>query len=227
MKRIAFIPARSGSKGLRDKNIKMLNGKPLIAYTIDAALTSDLFDRVIVSTDSEEYGDISRGFGAEVFFRDPSLADDCSTTYMVLEDLIKRINDSFDYFALLQPTSPLRGAHHILQASKLYEHKIEIFDFLVSVKQSEFCPDLVKPLGSDNSLEFFTADFANYRRQREVAYCPNGAIYFGKPDEYLKHKHFFGGRSLGFIMDKRSSVDIDDIVDFELASILLKEKDIL
>lgn len=224
MKRIAFIPARSGSKGLKDKNIRILNGKPLIAYTIEAALASNLFDRVIVSTDSEKYGGISREFGAEVFSRDPSLADDRSTTYMVLEDLICRVGDGCDYFALLQPTSPLREAHHILQASRVFEREMEAFDFLVSVKESEFSPDLVKPLGRNNSLEFFSADFTNYRRQRETAYCPNGAIYFGKPEEYLKHKHFFGGRSLGFVMDKRSSVDIDDIVDFELASVLLRRR---
>ena len=101
MKRIAIIPARSGSKGLKDKNIIDLCGKPLIAYSIEAALETGLFDHVIVSTDSEHYAEIAQHYGAEVMMRGEALSNDKATTFMVSEDILKnRLQESIDYFVL-------------------------------------------------------------------------------------------------------------------------------
>ena len=108
MKRIAIIPARSGSKGLKNKNIIDVCGKPLMAYTIEAACKSNLFDRIIVSTDSIEYGRLAQKYGAEVMYRGEKISNDKATTFMVIEDLLSRINCKINYFVLLQPTSPLR-----------------------------------------------------------------------------------------------------------------------
>ncbi|WP_455096984.1 acylneuraminate cytidylyltransferase family protein [Prevotella jejuni] len=224
MKRLAIIPARSGSKGLKDKNIIELCGKPLIAYSIEAAVNTNLFDKIIVSTDSELYAKISRQYGAEVLMRGEELSNDNSTTYMVLEDILKnKILDTYDYFVLLQPTSPMRNAQHIIEAVEKFERKFKRFDFLVSMKESEHAKVLVNPIDEDESLKFFDTNFSNYRRQGYKDYSPNGAIFMAKPDSYLKQKHFFGARSLSYIMQAKDSVDIDGPIDLLLAKILMSQ----
>lgn len=223
MKRIAIIPARSGSKGLKDKNIIDLCGKPLIAYSIEAALETGLFDHVIVSTDSEHYAEIAQHYGAEVMMRGEALSNDKATTFMVLEDILKnRLQESIDYFVLLQPTSPLRTSKHITEAIEKFESKIEHFDFLVSMKEAEHAKVLVNPIDYDESLKYFDTDFSNYRRQGYKDYSPNGAIFIAKPDSYLKQKHFFGAKALSYIMSAEDSVDIDGTLDLVVANAIMK-----
>lgn len=224
MKRIAIIPARSGSKGLKDKNIIELCGKPLIAYSIEAALSTGLFDKVIVSTDSDTYAQISRQYGAEVFMRGESLSNDNATTYMVLEDILKnKLQESYDYFVLLQPTSPLRKAEHIKEAVDKFDQKYDLFDFLVSVKEAEHAKVLVNPIDEDESLKYFDTDFSNYRRQGYKDYSPNGAIFIAKLEEYLLRKHFFGSKSLSYIMTAEDSIDIDGPLDLALAKVIMTQ----
>lgn len=226
MKKLAIIPARSGSKGLRNKNIIELCGKPLMAYAIEAALKSEEFDKIIVSTDSKAYAEIAKYYGAESLIRSAKLSSDTATTYMVIEDVLQRVTNSYDYFMLLQPTSPLRTSKHICEAVKLFESKWDEFDFLVSMKESEQAGILVRPLDEIDSLKNFDTDFANYRRQTYQDFSPNGAIYIGKCDKYIQKGHFFGEHSLAYKMDKESSIDIDDIMDYELASLVLKRREI-
>lgn len=224
-KRIAIIPARSGSKGLKDKNIIDLCGKPLIAYSIEAALETGLFDHVIVSTDSEHYAEIAQHYGAEVMMRGEALSNDKATTFMVLEDILKnRLQESIDYFVLLQPTSPLRTSKHITEAIEKFEAKIENFDFLVSMKEAEHAKVLVNPIDDDESLKYFDTDFSNYRRQGYKDYSPNGAIFIAKLDAYLKQKHFYGPKALSYIMNAEDSVDIDENLDLLIAKVLLENK---
>lgn len=225
MKRIAIIPARSGSKGLKDKNIIDLCGKPLIAYSIEAALETSLFDHVIVSTDSEHYAEIAQHYGAEVMMRGEALSNDKATTFMVLEDILKnRLQESIDYFVLLQPTSPLRTSKHITEAIEKFESKIEHFDFLVSMKEAEHAKVLVNPIDDDESLKYFDTDFSNYRRQGYKDYSPNGAIFIAKPDSYLEQKHFFGAKTLSYIMSAEASVDIDGALDLVVAKAIIAKK---
>lgn len=224
MRRIAIIPARSGSKGLKDKNIIDLCGKPLIAYSIEAALETGLFDHVIVSTDSEHYAEIAQHYGAEVMMRGEALSNDKATTFMVLEDILKnRLQESIDYFVLLQPTSPLRTSKHITEAIEKFESKIEHFDFLVSMKEAEHAKVLVNPIDDDESLKYFDTDFSNYRRQGYKDYSPNGAIFIAKPDSYLEQKHFFGAKALSYIMSAEDSVDIDGALDLVVANAIMKK----
>lgn len=224
MKRIAIIPARSGSKGLKDKNIIDLCGKPLIAYSIEAALETGLFDHVIVSTDSEHYAEIAQHYGAEVMMRGEALSNDKATSFMVLEDILKnRLQESIDYFVLLQPTSPLRTSKHITEAIEKFESKIEHFDFLVSMKEAEHAKVLVNPIDDDESLKYFDTDFSNYRRQGYKDYSPNGAIFIAKPDSYLEQKHFFGAKALSYIMSAEDSVDIDGALDLVVANAIMKK----
>lgn len=224
MEKIAIIPARSGSKGLKDKNIIDIGGMPLIAYSINAAKESGIFSRIIVSTDSAEYGQISEHYGAEVMYRGEKLSGDSATTFMVIEDVLMRLEREYDYFVLLQPTSPMRNRRHIQEAASLFESKHAGFDFLVSVKEAEHAQVLVKPIDQDGSLKYFDTDFSNYRRQGFKEYSPNGAIFIGKGDAYLQQKHFFGKKSLAYFMSRVDSIDIDDELDYRLACLCM-EKD--
>lgn len=224
MNKIAIITARSGSKGLKDKNIIELYGKPLIAYSIEAAIESGVFNRVIVSTDSQRYGEISMKYGAEVLYRGENLSNDTAATFNVIEDVLQRINAEIDYFVLLQPTSPLRTAKHIKEAVDMFEAKYDLFDFLVSVKEAEHSSVLVRPIDDDQSLKYFNTDFSNYKRQQYREYSPNGALFFGKPDAYLSQKHFFGEKSLAYKMSDFDSVDIDNELDYELAKICMMKR---
>ncbi|MBN6353351.1 GDSL-type esterase/lipase family protein [Providencia alcalifaciens] len=223
LKKIAIIPARSGSKGLPNKNILMLLDKPLMAYTIEAALNSKLFERVIVSTDSLEYKEIAEKYGAEVIVRDKELASDKATSFMVIEDVLKKISQ-YDYFVLLQPTSPFRDKVHIRESIEIFESNSKN-EFLVSVTESEKSIDLIKPIDSDHSLKYFDIDFSNYRRQDSQYYTPNGAIFIGYNNSYLKKKHFFGSKSIAYFMSKKDSIDIDNILDFELAICIQTKKE--
>lgn len=224
MKKIAIIPARSGSKGLKDKNIIDLCGKPLLAYSIDAALQSQCFEKVIVSTDSAKYGAIAERYGASVLYRGERLSNDTATTYDVLADLLQRILWDFSYFVLLQPTSPLRQAVHVCEALALFEKQFDSFDFLVSVKEAEHAKVLVNPLDDRGGLSCFDTDFSRYKRQNYKEYTPNGAIFMAKPAAYMKQKHFFGAKSLAYVMNKVDSIDIDDRLDYEFASLVMEKR---
>lgn len=225
MNKIAIIPARSGSKGLPNKNILNLCGKPMIAWTIESAIKSKKFARIIVTTDSEQYGVLSQQYGAEVIYRSKELSDSNASTYDVIQDLLKKIDiENIDYFMLLQPTSPLRNERHIEEAINLFEENFEKFDTLVSVKKASKSSDLIQPIDSSMSLKSFDKDFSKYKRQQCIEYEPNGAIFISKIESYLKVKHFFGEQGIAYIMDNESSIDIDDKLDFELANIVLLNK---
>ena len=224
MKKIAIIPARSGSKGLPNKNILMLGNKPLIAYTIEAALKSKEFERVVVSTDSLEYKYIAEKFGAEVFMRSEELSNDKASSFVVIEDVLKKIETTIDYFVLLQVTSPFRNENHIKESIKVFENGIDTYDFLVSMQKSDKSSSLIKPIYNSGTLEEYNIDYSNYSRQKYDEYHPNGAIFIGKVKEYLEQKHFFGKRSKAYFMNKEDSVDIDDSFDFEIAITILNKK---
>ena len=224
MKKIAIIPARSGSKGLPNKNILMLGNKPLIAYAIEAALKSNEFERVIVSTDSLEYKYIAEKFGAEVFMRSEELSNDKASSFVVIEDVLNKIETIIDYFVLLQVTSPFRNENHIKESIEIFENSISEYDFLVSMQKSHKSSSLIKLIHDSGTLEEYNIDYSNYSRQKYDEYHPNGAIFIGKVKEYLEQKHFFGKRSKAYFMNKEDSIDIDDSLDFEMAITVLTKK---
>ena len=224
MKKIAIIPARSGSKGLPNKNILMLGNKPLIAYAIEAALKSNEFERVIVSTDSLEYKYIAEKFGAEVFMRSEELSNDKASSFVVIEDILNKIETPVDYFVLLQVTSPFRNENHIKESIEIFENGISEYDFLVSMQKSDKSSSLIKLIHDSGTLEEYNIDYSNYSRQKYDEYHPNGAIFIGKVKEYLEQKHFFGKRSKAYFMNKEDSIDIDDSLDFEMAITVLTKK---
>lgn len=232
MEKIAIIPARSGSKGLVNKNILMLLDKPILAYTIEAAIEAQKFSKVIVSTDSLEYKEIAEKYGAEVILRGEELSNDSATSYMVIKDILdKDLGIKYDYFVLLQPTSPFRNSKHIKESIEKFEKNFDKYDFLVSMAESSKSAKLIKEIDEDESLKNYDVDFSNYKRQSFKEYYPNGAIFIGKIKEYIERKHFFGKKSLAYFMNKADSIDIDDKLDFEFAILLMnmkqKEKQLL
>ena len=225
MKKIAIITARSGSKGLPNKNVLFANGKPLMAYSIEAALECGEFEKVIVSTDSQEYIDLLSHYPIEFVKRSAELASDKASSFVVIEDVLNRYSHvDYDYFVLLQPTSPLRTAQHIQEANAKFEANFEKFDFLVSVSDAHKPTTLTRQI-DEESLKNFKLDYSNYARQQyHPEYSPNGAIFSAKPQAYLEQKHFYGEKCIAYFMAKEVSVDIDDRLDFEYFYFILQQR---
>lgn len=221
MGNIAIIPARSGSKGLKDKNIKELNGKPLLAYSIEAALTSGKFDVVHVSTDSEEYAQIARDYGADVpFLRSEKASSDTASSWDAVREVLdnyKNIGKEFDCFMLLQPTSPLRKSEDIVNAFSLKDEKNAMT--ILSVCEVDHSPLQCNTLPESLSMDGFERDeVKNMRRQDlPVYYRLNGAIYLSEVQHFIDTNDIYEKNVYALIMDKKSSVDIDDAYDFMLA----------
>ena len=224
---IAIIPARGGSKRLPGKNLMPIAGKPLIVWTIEAALESGIFDRVLVTTDSEEIAEISIRAGAEVPFLRPSdLAVDSTTTIDVLTHIIDTLKlsgeMSFSHLTLLQPTSPLRDAGNIKNAIDFLE-KNEA-DAVISICKTEHSPLWSNILPSNNSLENFIPDEIQKKPSQDLPahYRLNGAVYICNVKRMMEEKTLFLPHNcFGYVMSRKDSIDIDDQVDFDLAEIYL------
>lgn len=219
---IAVIPARSGSKGLKDKNIKDLCGKPLIAYTIDAAKNSDIFDKIIVSTDSQKYADISKQFGAEVpFLRSEENSNDKAGSWDVVKEVLSKLDEKYDIVILLQPTSPLRTSQHIKDAIKLFFEKDA--DTVCSVCETPHPMFWCNTLNDNLSMkDFIKKEFRKRRQELPKSYTLNGAIYICKT-KYINNLDFYSDKSYAYIMGKKYSIDIDDELDFNLVELIIEK----
>lgn len=227
-KRLAVIPARSGSKGLKDKNIKLLQGIPLVGYTIKAALDSGIFDIVMVSTDSERYAEIAKKFGAEVpFLRSESTSGDRPTSWDVVKEVVEQYTEQghkFDSITLLQPTSPLRSADDIIQAHKLFDDKDA--NSVISVCEAEHSPLWSNVIEPNLSMEHFaqTDDNVSCRQQLSTYYRLNGAIYIVNDKALHNIENLYLEKSYAYIMEQSHSIDIDSEFDFIIAEAILESK---
>jgi CMP-N-acetylneuraminic acid synthetase len=221
---IAVIPARGGSKGLLRKNIRQLNGKPLICYAIDEAMKSKFIDRIIVTTDDSEIAEISKKAGAEVIIRPLALAQDESPVIDAIFHALENMNGGKpDIIVLLQATSPLREVKDIDDAIQLF--RSEPCDSLMSVCQAEHSPYWYFNIKNGLLAPLFDERFLNIHRQElPPAYRPNGAIYIISPETLRKHKSFYCNRTLAYVMKAKSSIDIDEEIDFQIAEQLMKHK---
>lgn len=226
MKNLAIIPARSGSKGLKNKNIKLLNGIPLMAYSIKAAQESGMFDEIMVSTDSEQYEEIAQEYGADTpFLREKYLSGDSVLIWDVVLDVLykyRREKKHFDTICILQPTSPLRGASYIIDGYDLLKSKHA--DAVTSVCEAEHSPLWCMALDSDCSLSDFRNGLQELPRQQLPQYYRlNGAIYIRKvvyngEDIKLCYKN-----EVALIMPQAKSIDIDTEIDFKLAEFFINK----
>ncbi len=227
MGNIAIIPARSGSKGLPDKNIIDLKGRPLMAYTIDAAQKSHCFEEVMVSTDSEKYAEVAKSCGAEVpFLRSSVTSGDTAGSWDVVREVLANYADAgryFDYVALLQPTSPLRDEMDIAAAfDMLKDSKI---NNVISVTEVEHPIQWCFKMPEDNSMCEIAGSPYNYMRRQdlETHYIQNGAIYLVRADKITDTSYnIYNDNCYGFIMPKEKSIDIDAGIDLEIAAIMME-----
>ncbi|MBR4708327.1 MAG: acylneuraminate cytidylyltransferase family protein [Pseudobutyrivibrio sp.] len=228
---LAIIPARGGSKGLPGKNIRPLNGKPLIAYAVEAALKSEAIDRVIVTTDDEEIAEVAKAAGAEIpFMRPAELASDTASAvdvYIHAMDFMAELEGKRrDKFMVLLPTAPLRTSAHIDAAAALFEK--EQGQTLISVSEAEVPPSWymeMNEVGRIHNAGFAVKGNVVANRQvNDTFYVPNGAIFILDYDLLKEKRTYYSDNTVGFVMDRRDSVDIDYLEDFEYAEFLLSKK---
>ena len=231
MRNIAIIPARSGSKGLPDKNIRLVNGKPLIAYTIKAALESGCFDTVHVSTDSERYAEIAREFGADVpFLRSAELATDTASTWDAVREVLARyaeLGRKFDTMMLMQPTTPLRTGEDVKAAYALLREKQA--KSVIAVCEVDHSPLWCDTIPDSGSMKGFgRKDLAWVNRQDlRPYYRVNGAIYLLSVDgiSIPPDDDIYEDNCYALFMDRKKSVDIDSEDDLALVEFLLARRD--
>jgi len=221
---LAIIPARGGSKRLPRKNVLDLAGKPLITWTIQAGLKSKYIDKVIVTSDDEKILDIAKFFYAETIKRPDELASDTATTFDAIKHVIENI-EKYDYVVLLQPTSPLRNEKHLDEAIELLMSKKA--DAVISVCKMDHSPLWSNVLPEDGSIVNFLKDDIKNKRSQDLPsyYRLNGAIYICRTDVLLDEETFFINDNIfAYQMERKSSVDVDNNIDFELARILKENK---
>lgn len=226
---IALIPARGGSKGIKDKNIFEIEGKPLIAYTIDEAKKSRYIDEIIVSTDSEKIKKVSLDYGASApFIRPGDLSTDKAATIDVVIHALNYLKDKnmkYDYLVLLQPTSPLRKVMDIDEAIKTFANNGE--RGLASVSKVSDSPILIRNLDENSGKMKRLIDIKSSIRRQDmpVFYRINGAIYINLINE-ISENTSLNDNECYYVMSREHSVDIDEYVDIEIAKYYLgKEKE--
>ena len=217
MRVISIIPARGGSKGILKKNLKVLNNKPLVVYSIEQSLQSELINDTYISTEDDEIKEVSIEYGAKVIDRPPELATDTASTESVLLHAAKYLKNDFDYIVLLQPTSPMRFPKQIDEAIKSIIK--EAGDSLLSVYQNDTF------LWNKNGISF-NYDYKNRprRQDKEWEFVENGSIYITKKETLLKEENRLGGKIIYYLMPKWMSFEIDEPFDLELIDYLIKTK---
>jgi CMP-N-acetylneuraminic acid synthetase len=225
---LGLIPARGGSKGIPQKNIVLCAGKPLLAYSVEAALSSVYINRVLISTDDAKIAEIAQNHGAEApFLRPDHLAQDETPALPVIQHAVTRLAAQFDWHAAiivyLQPTSPLRRAEHIDAAIQiLLDHQA---DTVVSVTEvpHQFHPLSVLQHTPNGLMPFLAGEEAPLRRQdKPVLYARNGpAVLAMTRQTVMEQNTLYGQKTLPYIMQAQDSLDIDTPFDLKLAECLL------
>lgn len=225
---LAIIPARGGSKGLPGKNIRELNGKPLIAHTIEAALKSKKITKIIISTDDEEIAKVCRKYVDIPFMRPVELAQDDSLiidTYIyTVEKTNEMFGTNYDSVIALLPTCPFRTAEDIDKAIKIFEEKKA--DSVISFYKSEHPMQWYRKIDKDGVLRAVLPEgnrLAN-RQEEEKTYLPNGAVYVFNIANTLKKNIYYTDKTYPYLMPIERSVDIDYLSDFQYAQFLMQKK---
>lgn len=222
MKILAIIPARGGSKGIPRKNIKPIAGKPLIAWTIEAALRSRVLDKVVVSTDDDEIADVARNWGAQVpFMRPAELAQDDTPGIEPVLHALEQL-PGYDAVMLLQPTSPLRSTEDIDSSIALAQRLGA--PSIVSVTEANMHPNWMYRLDDGQRLHPLVDEPPILRRQDlPTVYALNGAIYYSRIDRLKENRSFSVNGTSAYIMPAIRSIDIDELIDWKFAELLLED----
>ena len=225
---LAVVPARGGSKGLPRKNIRVLAGKPLLAYTAEAALAARRLTRVVLTTDDEEIAEVGRQWGIEVpFLRPAELAEDDTPTLPVVQHAVRWLEqrgDSFNSVCLLQPTNPLRRAEHIDACIELLESSGADAVVTVLPVPAEHNPHWVYFRNPEGILKLSTGEPAPIARRQDLppAFHREGSVYVTRRRVLIEQNSLYGERLVGFLMDPAESVNIDSPADLDRAERLLR-----
>ena len=227
---LAVIPARGDSKSIPRKNIVKVNGKPLISYTISAALEVDCLTDIVVSTEDHEIAEISKELGAQVpFIRPLSLASDDAQSFPVIEHALQFMEKvrgfKYDAILMLQPTSPLRTSKHINDSIDLFNsQKCDSVVSIASVGGNH--PLRMKRLEGNKLVNYIDQGFWDMRPRQILpdVYIRNGAIYLIRRDVIIEQSQLIGTGCLGYVMNDIESVNIDTPIDLMVAELLLKKK---
>lgn len=224
---LCVIPARCGSKGLKDKNILDLNGKPVLAYTIEACKQSGIFEKIYVATDSEVYADIACSYGAEVPFLEPDVmaGDTVSSTDPVIY-FYEQIGKVEELLWCLQPTSPLRSAEDIIEAYKIMEKDKECEYVLgTTVIDPHYFHWALQDKENGMAELYFGKEMLVDRSDlKDIVYRPNGAIKVGRTNSVLNSRTYFGDNIKRVEMPENRSIHIRSRMDFELCKLLLNKE---
>jgi pseudaminic acid cytidylyltransferase len=221
MPNLCIIPARGGSKRIPRKNIKLFLGKPIIAYSIEAAIKSDLFDEVMVSTDDDEIAEIALNFGAKVpFLRSEKTANDFATTFDVIEEVLlqyKKLDRSFDYACCLYACAPFATSEKLCNSFEVLNKKL--FDSVFPVMSFGF-PIQRALKFEEGKISFFYPEFALSRSQDlEKSYHDAGQYYWINVEKCLEQKKILTNNSGSIIISEMEGQDIDNEIDWQLAEL--------
>src|SRR3989344_2439711 len=226
MKSLCVIPARGSSKRFPRKNVALFSGKPMLAFTIEAAKESGLFERVCVSSEDEEILSIAAQFGAEPLKRPIELATDTSTVCDVCVSLLEQsASQGFvpEVFAVLQPTNPLLLPRHIQDAFKVFESRHA--DVVMSVVPYNFPPQHAVRVSKDSILPLAVSQDAKTQSQRlEPLYHPDGSVIIARTDVFLREKQWFVPKTVPYFIPPEDSVDIDLPQDVAWAEFLFSKR---
>lgn len=222
---LAIIPARGGSKRIPRKNIKNLAGKPLIAWTIDEAKKSKYLDRIVLSSEDKEIMETAKKFGCEVpFIRPADLAKDDTPGTLPILHAIESIDSKYDFIVLLQPTSPLRKSQSIDNAIDFIINQKA--DSIVSLTKVTKSPEWMFCMNEDKTIDSIFNNDNKRKQEMTNVFQLNGAIYIIKTDYFKKIKSLIGEKTLGFIMNYKESIDIDNMSDWEYVEFLLAKENV-
>jgi CMP-N,N'-diacetyllegionaminic acid synthase len=229
LKILAIIPARAGSKGLPGKNIKELNGKPLINYSIEEAKKSKFINRIIVSTDGVDIANVAQNCGAEVpFLRPKYLATDSALAIDNYKYTLKRLKEESNYVAdilvILQPTSPLRIVSDIDKSIDLFIKKNA--DSVISLCKTENPVERLRKVTKLGKIENYNQGrfIIKNRADYEDVFYPNGAVFVIKPKLLFEKSTYYSNNSYAYLMPRERSIDIDTQFDFDMAEFIVQRR---
>ncbi len=221
-----LITARSGSKSIPDKNIKILGNQPLISYRIQSALTTKIDGDVWVSTDSDKYAEIAKEYGAEIPFIRPDYlsTDDASSIDVVLHAMnhASSLGKNYDFVGLLEPTSPFIQSSDLDKALELLDEN-ETASAIVATKESR--PNRIFIQNDDEYLSELADNLKVYKKLGRQAFgkeiTPSGGFYISKWDDFLKKKSFYTRKTLSYLVDNISGLEIDEPIDWQIAEFII------
>lgn len=227
MKVLAVIPARGGSKGVKDKNIRQLLGKPLLSYAIETAKNSDLVDKVVVNTDSDRIAKVAREYHTEVVFRTPEYGEDKASVVPVLIetlDILETRGEHYDLIVLLQVTSPLRTVKDLDNVVSMFKDNQAVENVVSVIKVDDSHPARMYQIEQDNSLQPYEKEGERKRRQELTPlYIRNGCFYAIRTETLCLTNQIISNKKSAYIMPADYALNIDTERDLLIAEVIMKE----